>query len=247
MSSAPVCAFRLYSPLMVSSPHLSPHYLHPFCNEQITLYLYPHVTDVPLTACTISYKFTGTSINYDLIKTIQIDKIANRAPYGWAPMEAMFNNQLQDQYVNQTRLKLVKRGGDLRIAGEITGYDQFNKAISAGCIFFAGTVEDDCEHPFCEQQDQSKLGKAILSHFAVRLELAAHCGSGRPGQGNDERHLRPDIQCHGGRLVVHSNLSVSKPLVGKSLIFLSVNWVIIILMTQLICYKRFCCKYLWKQ
>lgn len=84
-----------------------------------------------LTACTISYKFTGTSINYDLIKTIQIDKIANRAPYGWAPMEAMFNNQLQDQYVNQTRLKLVKRGGDLHIAGEITGYDQFNKAISA--------------------------------------------------------------------------------------------------------------------
>ena len=43
----------------------------------------------------------------------------------------LFNNQLQDQYVNQTRLKLVKRGGDLHIAGEITGYDQFNKAISA--------------------------------------------------------------------------------------------------------------------
>ena len=84
-----------------------------------------------LTACTISYKFTGTSINYDLIKTIQIDKVVNRAPYGWAPMEAMFNNKLQDLYANQTRLQLVKRGGDLHIAGEITGYDQFNKSISA--------------------------------------------------------------------------------------------------------------------
>ena len=84
-----------------------------------------------LTACTISYKFTGTSINYDLIKTIQIDNIANRAPYGWAPMEAIFNNKLQDLYANQTRLKMVKRGGDLHIAGEITGYDQFNKAVSA--------------------------------------------------------------------------------------------------------------------
>lgn len=83
-----------------------------------------------LTSC-ISYKFTGTSINYDLIKTIQIDNVPNRAPYGWAPMEAMFNNKLQDLYANQTRLKLVKRGGDLQIAGEITGYDQFNKAISA--------------------------------------------------------------------------------------------------------------------
>ena len=46
-------------------------------------------------------------------------------------MEAMFNNKLQDMFANQTRLKLVKRGGDLHIAGEITGYDQFNKSISA--------------------------------------------------------------------------------------------------------------------
>lgn len=84
-----------------------------------------------LTACSISYKFTGTSINYDLIKTIQIDKIANRAPYGWAPMEAMLNNKLQDVYANQTRLRLVKRGGDLHVAGEIVSYDQYNKGISA--------------------------------------------------------------------------------------------------------------------
>lgn len=84
-----------------------------------------------LTACSISYKFTGTSINYDLIKSIQIDKLVNRAPYGWAPMEAMLNNKLQDVYANQTRLKLVKRAGDLHIAGEIVSYDQFNKGISA--------------------------------------------------------------------------------------------------------------------
>ena len=84
-----------------------------------------------MAACTVQYKFTGTSINYDLIKNIQIDKIANRAPYGWAPMEAMFNNKLQDVYANQTRLKLVKRNGDLHIAGEIVSYDHFNKGISA--------------------------------------------------------------------------------------------------------------------
>ena len=82
-------------------------------------------------ACSISYSFTGTNINYDVIKTIQIDKTANRAPYGWAPMEAMFNNKLQDKYANSTRLRLVKRNGDLQVAGEITGYDQFNKAVSA--------------------------------------------------------------------------------------------------------------------
>ena len=64
-------------------------------------------------------------------KTIQIDNVPNRAPYGWAPMEAMFNNKLQDLYANQTRLKLVKRNGDMHIAGEIVSYDQYNKGVSA--------------------------------------------------------------------------------------------------------------------
>ena len=83
-----------------------------------------------IVSCIPHFTFTGTSINYDVTKTIQIDKIANRAPYGWAPMEAMFNNKLQDKYVNQTRLKLVKRGGDLHIAGEITAYEQYNKGVT---------------------------------------------------------------------------------------------------------------------
>lgn len=82
-------------------------------------------------SCSISYSFTGTNINYDVTKTIQIDKIANRAPYGWAPMEAMINNKIQDKYANGTRLRMVKRNGDLQISGEIVSYDQFNKAVSA--------------------------------------------------------------------------------------------------------------------
>lgn len=99
--------------------------------KKIAYFVMPVVLLMLLTACSISYKFTGTSINYYLIKSIQIDKLANRAPYGWAPMEAMLNNKLQDVYANQTRLKLVKRAGDLHIAGEILSYDQFNKGISA--------------------------------------------------------------------------------------------------------------------
>ena len=82
-------------------------------------------------SCKVSLSFTPGKIDYDLIKSIQIDKIPNRAAYGWAPMEAMFNNELQDKYANQTRLRLVKRDGDIHLSGEITGYEQYNKAISA--------------------------------------------------------------------------------------------------------------------
>lgn len=41
------------------------------------------------------------------------------------------NNKLQDKYANGTRLQIVRRNGDMQIAGEITSYDQFNKAVSA--------------------------------------------------------------------------------------------------------------------
>ena len=82
-----------------------------------------------VSACSVQYKFNAASINYDEIKTIQI--AALRTALVWAPMRAMFNNQLQDTYANQTRLQLVKRQGDLQLSGEIVGYEQFNKAISA--------------------------------------------------------------------------------------------------------------------
>ena len=84
-----------------------------------------------VSACSVQYKFNAASINYDEIKTIQIADFPLRTALVWAPMRAMFNNQLQDTYANQTRLQLVKRGGDLHIAGEITNYEQYNKSISA--------------------------------------------------------------------------------------------------------------------
>ena len=82
-------------------------------------------------SCTVSYKFNGASINYDKVKTITIEDFPNRASYVWGPMAPMFNTDLQDIYVQQTRLQQVKRGGDLVVSGEITAYDQYNKSVSA--------------------------------------------------------------------------------------------------------------------
>lgn len=83
------------------------------------------------TSCAISYKFNGASIDYETTKTIQIDPFPIRSSYVWAPMQAIFNNKLTDIYAQQTKLRQVKRGGDLVVAGEITGFDQFNKGVSA--------------------------------------------------------------------------------------------------------------------
>ena len=84
-----------------------------------------------LVSCTVSYKFNGASIDYTKTKTIQIDNFPIRSAYVWAPMQSIFQNKLTDLYASQTKLKQVKKNGDLQLAGEITGFDQYNKAISA--------------------------------------------------------------------------------------------------------------------
>ena len=82
-------------------------------------------------ACSISYSFNGSSINYNEVKTINIDKFPIRSAYVWAPMEAMFYNTLTDAYGNKTKLQIVKRNGDLQVSGEITEYSQLNKSVSS--------------------------------------------------------------------------------------------------------------------
>jgi len=84
-----------------------------------------------LTACSVSYKFNGASIDYSKTKTIQINEFPIRSSYVWGPMGPLFNNQLRDQFAAHTRLIQVKRNGDLKIEGEITQYQQRNKSVSA--------------------------------------------------------------------------------------------------------------------
>ena len=86
---------------------------------------------VLLSACHVSYKFNGASIDYTKVKTIQITDFPIRSSYVWGPMSSIFNNQLKDRYANNTRLIQVKRNGDLKIEGEITSYTQRNKSVSS--------------------------------------------------------------------------------------------------------------------
>ncbi|MBP5375154.1 MAG: LptE family protein [Bacteroidaceae bacterium] len=84
-----------------------------------------------MVSCTISYKFTGTSIDYTKIKTISLDKFPIRANYVWSPMESMFYNSISDLYAQKTKLKVLKRDGDLQLSGEIVEYSQTNKSVGS--------------------------------------------------------------------------------------------------------------------
>ena len=86
---------------------------------------------VIVSACSVSYKFNGASIDYTKTKSIQIADFPIRSSYVWAPMGSIFNNTLKDKFAAQTRLSQVKRNGDLKLEGEITRYEQRNKAVSS--------------------------------------------------------------------------------------------------------------------
>ena len=84
-----------------------------------------------LATCKVEYRFNGASIDYTKTKTIQIDNFPIRSAYVWPPMQSIFQTKLTDIYARQTKLRQVKKNGDLQLAGEITAFDQLNKSISS--------------------------------------------------------------------------------------------------------------------
>ena len=86
---------------------------------------------VIVSACSVSYKFNGASIDYTTTKPLQIAEFPIRSSYVWGPMGPLFNNELKDKFNSHTRLEQVKRNGDLKLEGEITRYEQRNKSVSS--------------------------------------------------------------------------------------------------------------------
>ena len=86
------------------------------------------------TACSISYKFNGASIDYTKVKTIMISDFTNQASYVNPTLAPEFTEELKDIYIRQTRLEQVKSNGDLALEGEITGYDFTPMAVKEDAI-----------------------------------------------------------------------------------------------------------------
>ena len=89
------------------------------------------VTALLLNGCTISYKFNGASIDYSTTKTISIADFPNVAPLVYAPLSNNLSDGIRDLFQRQTRLEQVKRGGNLELEGEITGYALTPMSVSA--------------------------------------------------------------------------------------------------------------------
>ena len=86
------------------------------------------------TACSISYKFNGASIDYTKVKTIMISDFTNQASYVNPTLAPEFTEELKDIYIRQTRLEQVMSNGDLALEGEVTGYDFTPMAVKEDAL-----------------------------------------------------------------------------------------------------------------
>jgi hypothetical protein len=77
---------------------------------------------VLVSACQITLTFNGASIDYTKIKSISIADFNNVAELIHPPLAQEFSERVRDKYSKQTRLKLLKTGGDMHLEGEIVGY-----------------------------------------------------------------------------------------------------------------------------
>ncbi|HEY8511075.1 MAG TPA: LptE family protein [Cyclobacteriaceae bacterium] len=71
-----------------------------------------------LSGCGV-YSFTGGGTNAN---TITIEDIYNNADMGPANMGQDFTNALKNYFVQNTKLSVVREGGELQMSGEITSY-----------------------------------------------------------------------------------------------------------------------------
>ena len=86
------------------------------------------------TACSISFKFNGASIDYTKVKTIMISDFTNQASYVNPTLAPEFTEELKDIYIRQTRLEQVTSNGDLALEGEVTGYDFTPMAVKEDAL-----------------------------------------------------------------------------------------------------------------
>lgn len=77
---------------------------------------------VVITACKVSYSFTGASIAPS-VKTFTVDFFPNRARLVNPNLSQQFTEGLQDKLIKQTSLNQIQESGDLEFSGQITDYE----------------------------------------------------------------------------------------------------------------------------
>lgn len=84
-----------------------------------------------MAGCTVTYKFSGASIDYTKTHSISIADFPNQAALINPTLASDLTEGIRDIFTKQTRLQILRKGGDLELEGEITDYQLTPLAIAA--------------------------------------------------------------------------------------------------------------------
>lgn len=99
--------------------------------HQLIIWLTLVATVVTMSSCMISYRFNGASIDYSKTQSISIADFPNNAAMVNPNLSNNLSEGIRDIYSRQTRLQILRRGGDMELEGEIVDYALTPMAISA--------------------------------------------------------------------------------------------------------------------
>lgn len=89
------------------------------------------VPAIILSGCIPSFRFNGSSINYDIYKTINVSEFPIRAALVYPPLQQTFENELLNYISRNTKLQEIDGPSDIELSGEITGYSLSPQSVGA--------------------------------------------------------------------------------------------------------------------
>ncbi|MGY5355115.1 LptE family protein [Wenyingzhuangia sp. IMCC45467] len=109
------------------------------------------------------YSFTGGDVGN--AKTIQVDFFNNNANLVEPSLSQAFTLALQDFFITQTNLDLVKSSGDLQFEGEITRYSITPMTATADQTAAQNRLTVEVNVRFYNRTDEKKNFEKRFSHF----------------------------------------------------------------------------------
>lgn len=109
------------------------------------------------------YSFSGGSVGD--AKTIEIDYFPNNASYVEPSLSNVFTLALQDKFLQQTNLSLVKSNADLLLNGEITNYQISPTAATADQKAAQNRLTISVKVHFENHLDEEKNFDKTFSHY----------------------------------------------------------------------------------
>lgn len=118
---------------------------------------------VVMAACSGGYSFTGGDVGD--AQTISVRNFPNYADMVNPNLSIEFTESLRQNFLNQTRLRLVQDGGDLDFEGSIVGYTITPMAAQAGEVSAQSKLTVTVNVIFTNHKDPDKSFEQRFSRF----------------------------------------------------------------------------------